>query len=398
MKIRSFFSIYALSLVFVLGATSCSSPQKLVERGRYDDAVEVALRRIAGNKKKKTKHVLALESALNRANQRDMREAERLKKQGRPENWPTINRLYSNIRQRQSKVEPLLPLVSNEGIKASFRFVKVESLENESREKAATFYYTKAEQLLKEAKRGDKLAAREAYAALENIDPYFQRFRDKEQLKNTARDLGTTRILVKMENNAPVVLPAALERDIEALNVRDLNTFWQNYHTRAVSGLSYDYAVKMRITHIDISPELVKERAYEESRKVQDGWRYLLDENGNVAKDSLGNDIREARMITVRAQILENYQSKVATLSGRVEIYDQRTGERIESHPLSAEAIFENYAATFRGDERALSAQSKRRIGNRPQPFPSNEALLFEAAEQLKPFMKDRVAGLRRLI
>jgi len=398
MKIRSSSFPILFSLLVALVFTSCSSPQKLVEHGRYDQAVEVALRRLSGKKKKKAKHVMALESALNRANQRDMNEAERLKRQGRPENWPRINDLYQSIRHRQSKVEPLLPLISYEGIKANFRFVKVEGLENESRKKAAEYHYARAQRLLEDARRGDKLAAREAYQELDEIDGYFERYRDKEELKNLAREQGTTRIMVKMENDARVVLPAALERDMEALNVRDLNTFWQAYYTDQVSDLKMDYEVVMRITRVDISPELIKERSYEESREVQDGWRYVLDENGNVAKDTLGNDIKEPRMITVYAQVLEQYQSKVAALGGSLEIYDKRTGERIDSHPMSAEAVFENYASTFRGDKRALSTDSKQRIGNRPQPFPSSEALLFEAAEQLKPFMKQQVASMRRLI
>jgi hypothetical protein len=389
---------FVIVLLTTLFLASCASPQRLIEAGNFDQAIEVASRRLKGKKHKKTKHVLALESAFNRANQRDMRDADRLKRQGRPENWPKINRLYQDIRLRQRRLEPFLPLISKEGIKANFRFVKVDQLENESRKKSAEFHYAKAQNLIRQADRGDRLAARQAYDELVAIDQYFANFRDKQTLKEKARDLGTTRVLVKMKNDARVVLPRDLERDIRAMSVRDLNSFWKAYFTEQARGVDYDYEVVMRINRVEVSPGLVKERSYEESNRVRDGFRYVLDENGNVAKDSLGNDIKEPRIITVRAQILENYQIKEAFLSGRLEFYDKRTGDMIDSRPMATEAIFENYASTFRGDQRALSAESKSRIGNQPQPFPSDESLLFEAAEQLKPFIKREIAATRKMI
>ena len=385
--------------LLIIGLASCASPNNLIERGNYDQAIEVTMRRLSGKKQKKTKLVMALESAFNRANQRDMREADRLKKQGRPENWPKINRLYSDIRNRQRRLEPLLPLISKEGIKANFRFVKVNELENESRQKAAAFHYAQAERLIKNAQQGDKLAARRAYDELEAVDQYYRSFRNKEQLKNKARDLGTTRVLVKVKNDARAVLPRTLERDIKSFGVRDLNSFWKEYYTNQVgSNVPIDYEVVMRIQRIEVSPGIVKEREFEETRKIQDGFRYILDDNGNVMKDSLGNDIREPRMVTVRALVVEQFQSKYAALSGRLEFYDKRSGDLIDSRPLSAEANFDNYASTFRGDQRALSTQTKQRIGNRPQPFPSDEILLLEAAEQLKPFIKNQIAATRKLI
>ena len=386
------------TLIFALVISSCTTPQQLVEHGHYDQAVNIALRRLKGKKKKKTKHVLALESAVNRANQRDMREADRLKKQGRPENWSQVNELYRRIRNRQSKVEPLLPLVSNEGIKANFRFVQVESLENESREKAAEYHYARAKAMLVDAQKGDKVAAREAYKALDVVDQYYQNFRDKRSLKEKARDLGTTRILVKVKNNANVIMPLALERDIRSLSVRDLNSFWQSYYTEQANGVQYDYEIILRIMDIQISPGFVKEREYVEQKRVQDGFIYIVDENGDVLTDSLGNKVTEPRYINVKARIWETTQTKTAALSGRLEIHDKRTGELIDSQPMAADATFENCAAIYRGDERALDKRTLQLTRNHPQPFPTDEALLFQAAEQLKPFFKKEITRARRLI
>ena len=67
-------------------------------------------------------------------------------------------------------------------------------------------------------------------------------------------------------------------------------------------------------------------------------------------------------------------------------------------YSANADAVFENYASTFRGDRRALSEDACRYLGNRPQPFPTDEALLLTAMEQLKPVIKSRIAETRKLI
>lgn len=374
------------------------SPEKLVERGNYEAAIEVASRRLAGKKNKKTKYVLALEEAFTKANQRDLSSADRLKRQGRPENWVRIHEYYLSIRRRQEALAPLLPLVSKEGIQASFRFVKVDELEMESREKAAEFHYAEAQRLLRDARTGDRLAARRAFAELDRIEQYFRRYRDVEQLREEALYLGTTHVLVRLRQEAPVAMPQAFEQELTAIAVQDMNSRWKVYHTRPVKGQDYDYEVIMRINRIEVSPGIVREREYEETAQVEDGWEYVLDENGNVAKDTLGNDIKVPREVQVRALVLENYQNRTARVNGRLEFFDRATDNLIHTEPLFAEAVFENYAATFRGDKRALSKQSRQRIGHRPLPFPTEEILLLQAVEQLKPFIKREIAGARRMI
>ncbi|MEQ8704756.1 MAG: hypothetical protein RIC19_12595 [Phaeodactylibacter sp.] len=386
-------------LFLVLSLTSCMSPEKLVEKGNYEAAIEVASRRLAGKKNKKAKYVLALEEAFAKANQRDLSNADRLKRQGRPENWARIHEHYLSIRKRQEAVAPLLPLVSKEGIKANFRFVKVDELETESREKAAEFHYAEAIRLLRNARQtGDRLEARQAFAELDRIGQYFKRYRDVEQLQEEALYLGTTFVLVRLRQEAPVTMPNAFEQELTAIAVQDLNSQWKVYHTRPVKGQEYDYEVVMRINRIEVSPGLVREREYEETAVVEDGWEYVLDQNGNVAKDTLGNDIKVPREVRVRALVLENYQNKTVRVNGRLEFLDRATENIIHTEPLFAEAIFENYAATFRGDKRALSKQSRQRIGNQPVPFPSEEVLLLQAVEQLKPFIKREIARTRRMI
>lgn len=387
-----------LIAIVSLVLASCASPMKLVETGNYDQAIELAVKKLAGKKTKKTKYVMALEDAFYKTTTRDMAYADELKKEGRPENWQKINDIYKKIKRRQDRIKPLLPLIDKDGIKAEFRFVKVEGLERESKEKAATFLYEDARRLLTLAKEGDKMAAREAFAQLDKIKRYYTSYRDRSQLMNLAHELGTSYILFEMTNNAPVVLPLGFEREITRISVNDLNSKWKEYHTRQQSGTAYDYKVVMNITDIQVSPGVVQERKYTDDREIEDGFDYVLDENGNVKKDTSGNDIKVPRNVIIRAEVLETYQNKVANVSGRIEYIDLKRNQVINTDRIAVEAVFENYAATFRGDDRALSQQSRQRIGNRPLPFPENEDLLFTAAEQLKPVIKEKIARARIII
>jgi hypothetical protein len=230
------------------------------------------------------------------------------------------------------------------------------------------------------------------------IGTYYRDYKDRRELMNQARDLGVSRILVAIENAAPVVLPRAFEQELERMSLRDLNKDWREYYLQPVQGITFDYKVVMKITQINVSPSLVKEREYEDAKEIEDGFEYVLDERGNVRKDSLGNDIKVPKKVFIRAQVLETYQHKAAAVAGHLEFIDLRTRGLIDSKPLAAEAVFENYASTFRGDKRALSEESKRRIGNRPLPFPSEESLLLDAANRLKPVIRQNIERANRLI
>ena len=388
--------IFLLSALFVL--QSCASAEKLVDHGRYDEAIALAQRRLSGKQRKNPKLVQAAEEAFRKVTARDMRRIDRLKMSNDDNRWGEINAITRRIRSRQEALQPLLPLTDKHGYTAQFRFVEVDGLEQESRDKAAAYHYAEAGRLLQRARSGDKPAARAAYRELEETQRYFRRYRNSVAMQQEAHQLGTTHIMVTVANNAPVVTPAQFDRYLTNINVADLNNFWQQYHLRDTRRGDYDYEIKVRITNIAVSPEVVREREYGDSRTIEDGFEYVLDERGNVTKDSLGNDITVPREVTIEAWVIETLQQKEATVEGLVEVRNMTTNRVIRTAPLTASAFFENYASTFRGDKRALSQETRRRIGNSPVPFPTNEGLILQAAEQLKPVLLDQILDYNHLV
>lgn len=385
-----------IAAMTLLLASACTSPEKLIEKGDFDRALIVSARKLSGKKKKKQKYVRAVEEAFHKVTARDMRKAKALEAEGRPENWVEINRIYAKMKKRQNLIEPLLPLVDKEGYKADFQFVRVDGLLHESKEKAANFYYIEGKRLMAQAERGDKEAARDAYHQFEKIGQYFRSYKDEARLMRKAHDLGITYVLFKMENNSNVLLPRDFEREIKRISVADMETKWRTVHLNAQAGRTYDYNVVMNFQHIEVSPGLIRERTYTDTKNIEDGWRYVLDQNGNVLKDSLGNDVKEPNYIDIHADVYESVQTKSAIVTGELEFIDNRTRQLFHREPITAEAIFENFAATFKGNQRALSQESKRKIGNAPLPFPTDESLVLQAADHLKPVIKQKIKrGLR---
>ena len=393
---KPIFSSIALSLfVAVVAFTSCSSPRKMVEQGNYDDVIAKTISKLAGKKNKRREHVQALEEAFQRATDNDMRLAARLKAERRTGYWERVYDTYRRVRSRQDRIEPLLPLVDQDGVEATFRFVKLDGLIAEARRNAAEDIYREAVDLLSASRQGDKNAARNAFQKLERLERFDRNYKDARQLQQDALELGRTYILFKMTNEAPAILPVAFEKELLAIGTYDLESRWRSYHVNPVSQVQYDYEVIIKLTEIEVSPELVREREYEDTREIEDGFDYVLDERGNVMKDTAGNDIKVVRNVLIRARVLESFQSKAARVGGRVEIYNLRTRNLVESQRFDAEALFENYFAVFDGDERALSDESKANCGSQPLPFPPDEILLLDAAERLKPIIKRKVANSR---
>ena len=392
------FGITLLGILFIF--SSCTNTQKLIDNGNYDEAIEYATRKLRGKTKKKAKYVAALETGFRKANVRDMKRLNHLRKNAieRPQNWERILDIADQIDERQRLIDPLLPVIDKEGYQANFKFVHTASILSEAKNEAAEVLYKSALAHLKKAEQGIKLAGRFAYRDLDKVSRYKRNYKDVNSLLRKARELGTTHVLLSVKNSAPVVLPAAFEREIKRITVRDMQGRWTEYHTKANENTTIDIRVIMNINDIDVSPERVNERAYVDQKEIQDGYEYLYDENGKAVVDSSGTHIKIPVKRIITAEVIESFQHKTAIVSGNLDFFDPQTKELLRSTPISVETVFENYASTYRGDRRALSSDSKRRIGNSPRPFPSDESLLLEAADRLKPIIKKKIVYVDDLL
>ena len=371
-------------LVSLIGA--CVSSRKHLDRGEYDAAISKAIKKIV-RKRTREKEILVLEQAYKKANDKDKESVLFLKKEGTPENWKNILDLYVKINSRQERIKPLLPLKipSTQRI-VEFEIVNYDEEIIQAKQKAAEYFYTHALVLLE---KNDKVNIRKAYYELSQVKSYYPSFRDVDDYLKKAKALGTSHILFKMQNKTNIPLPPSFEQELTKISLTDLNGEWLDYQVYENKNVNYDYTILVNMKIIDVAPEAVKEIYYKESREVQDGWQYTLDAKGNVKKDSLGNDVKTKKFKAISCNVVENYQSKKAIISGSLDYIDNHSGQLLKTDPITSESFFEHRSALAIGDINALKPETKAKIGRSPVPFPTGFDMLLQAGETMKDMIKN---------
>ena len=377
--------LYFAVLAFLV--TGCATPDKLLERGDYDSLIDMATKRMSG-KKKKDEYVMALERGFDKMIKRDMARIEALRLSNTAADWEEIVRIACDIEYKQSRVEPFLPLVSESGYQAKFTFVKTSTIVTEATAKAIELHEARLTDLVNAARRGNKASAREGFNLIDHIRS-LANTTYRPELREEMRTLGMNRVLVKIENETHALLPPRYEDELMSVDIFNQGRTWDRFYTEVRDGDQMDYEVVLRILDIATGPDELREVNTNFVKEVKDGWEYVLDERGNVKKDSLGNDIKKDKFIKVNATLIESIQEKRTLVHARMDIVNKHRGTRICSQPLDVENRFTHTARNYHGDERALDAHLRNRIA--PIPFPSELAMLMDAFKAMKPKFFDEV-------
>jgi len=325
-----------------------------------------------------------LEDAYYKVVARDLNSINHLKADGNPENLKVIYNLYTNLDARQEAIKPVLPLqVDGRLVSLSFNDYSNEIVD--AHIKVSKHLYTKATSLLES---NDKYAAREAYDHLSYIESINSDFKDVRQLMKTSHFKGTDFVKVSIQNDTYQIIPQQLEADLLDFNTYGLDKFWTVYHAQADTSIDYDYAMDLQLKQINISPEYVNDRQILRRKQIVDGWEYLRDDNGEIVQDSLGNNIKVDKIITVKARVFETSQTKSAQVIGRVVYTDLKTNQRLDSFTIDSTFLFENLFATIRGDRRALTNRDRDLLRQRFIPFPSDSQIVYDTGEDLKYKLK----------
>lgn len=384
-------------LLLFLGIVLISCGKRQVEMalntGNYDAAIQDALRKLENNKDKKRKqdYVLMLGDAYTKVVERDMSTINHLKKDNNPEQYQQIYETYMDMHLRQESIKPVLPLQVN-GKNVTFKFNDYSNAIVEYREKTSDYLY---DQGLKFLDSDDKRFIREAYNTFEYIEQINPNYEDTRALMEEAHQRGMNYVIVSIENHTHQIIPRRLEDDLLDFNTYGLDQFWTVYHANNISEINYDYAMQLQLKQIVISPEQIKERQLLREREIVDGWKYKLDRNGNVMKDSLGKDIKVDNIVKVRARLFEFEQTKSSQIFGDVLFVDLKSNQIINRYSLESGFVFQNLYATFRGDERALLNEDRELIRNRMVQFPSSEQMVFDTGEDLKVKLKNIIGRFR---
>ncbi len=366
---------------FLFLSWGCGSTSKLILSGNYDQAIARTINKLKRNRNNE-KQIKFLKEAFDKAQERDLRRIEYLKKEGLAGNSVEVFRIYEQIKERQEKIKPLLPLYIDEA-EVPFKLINVDDELIRWKKEAAGFLYESA---VRQLKNGDKYDARQAYEKFAEVDQIFPGYRDVEKYMNEARNKGMNYVLYLVTNRSANLVPIEFVEELYTLDYARINGKWFTILPEIEKhNVESDHEVAVIIDIVDVGPEQIKEKEWIEKKEIENGYIYAKDENGNFITDSLGKKIKVPIYKEIQCKVIEAQQFKAATFKGKIELRDLRSNQLLDSQPLNVNFVFEHLSYRTEGNTDALSEETRKKLGNRPVPFPSDFQMVMDAAREVKP-------------
>ena len=384
-----------LFLSLILFSCGVKQTQSKLSTGDYDGAINNAVDALRTNKTAKGKqdYVYLLEEAFAKAKQRDLSTLNLLIKENNPANFERIYNLYNQLNNRQERIKPLLPLpLHKEGRNAIFPMDDYSDEIISSKNNLSGFLYSNAKKLMTSR---NKLDFRQAFDDLRYLDQLNPNYKDVRTLMDEAQYKGTDFVHVSTKNETGMVIPKRLQDDLLDFSTFGLNDKWTVYHNNRQQSVYYDYGMIVNFRQINMSPEQVREKQFVKEKQIKDGVKNLIDADGNIVKDSLGNPIKVDNFKTISVNIYEFTQFKSCQVTAKVDFIDLRGNQLIDTFPLASEFIFEYIYANYNGDKRACEETYFQYFDRRAVPFPTNEQMIFDSGEDLKAKLKSIITNNR---
>jgi len=392
-KLYSFLFIISFALIF----SACNPSKKLLDSGQYSFAVQKSVKKIQ-RKRDNNKEIAVLIKAFPLANQDDLDKINYLNREGRANRWDDVYALYHRLKNRQKLVRTVTPLKYN-GRLVEFDMPDYTDEMIEAKKNAADYYYNQG---LDKMKLNKKLEYRRAYSLFLKVKQYnLSEYSDLQSLISESYNKGLTKIAVTVENKSRYRFTQTYAANLIALNYsRKIDDTWKKFsaHPNGVDMNSYDYVAKVLVNRITISAEREKEKDYNQSKKIQDGYEYEYDARGNVKKDSLGNDIKHPKYKTIFAVVTEVTQSKSLTMEGTVQIVKSSTRSVVTSNNYSAKNVFKNVYIRYKGNKNALSEEYRKKQGGKRVDFPSDFKMMDNVVPQIKQQVTYKLIGSKSSI
>ncbi len=367
---------------------SCASSSKRLDKGDYDAAMQISAKKIMKDPGK-FEEVDVFNDAYKLANHKDKAEIDRLKNIGDPANWGKIYNLYGNLKRRQDLAATLPPVGINYD-ETNY----LADIEN-AKTQATVYAYEKGNELLL---TNDRFKARQAHAYFLEAKKYTPNYNDVDDKIAQALLIGTTNVYFKIEDNAQLVAPKAMMDNVQNIEVNDLDGNWINYDAYIDNAKLYHYSIILSLDLIEVTPEELKETTTVETKEVEDGFDYVLDANGNVTKDSLGNDIKIKKYKTISCTVNRYQQKKAARITGSMNYYDNLTESKLKVEPIVSDALFEHFYTVAVGNLDALTPETRKELSTQAVPFPPSEALIIQAGEVMKVMAKEAIVANKSLV
>ena len=374
-----------LLLVLLSGLLSCGGRkqiEKQLQLGNYDAVISNALKKLNKNKsdKRKQHYVLLLKDAYEQVVKRDIKRINHFKKGDNPELLKSIFELYVKLDYRQEAIKPYLPMKIGNHI-VNLTFIDYSKDIQEYQFKVSNHMFNNGLILLSSEDKYDARKAHKLFTYVEDINPNFKNTR--ELIKN-AHLKGIDHVIINLFDTTDQIIPKYIKEEVANIKDATINHQWIQYHNFAKESMRYDFEMNVDIKQILISSEALTEKQFIRNKNIVDGWEYQLDIDGNVLKDSLGNDVKIDKIKQVRARFFAFNQFKTSEILAEVTFVNLKTNTILKTIPIDSKLVFENNFGTYSGDFRALTRFDRALTREKSVYFPTNEQMIFDSSEDLR--------------
>ena len=361
---------FPIIIFLIMIVAGCSSPQQLAEQQRYDEAIDVLLKKMQKSYSPKTTAELC--NIYHQANAVDSAAIVTLLNSGEPDIWFPVFTAYQRLDTRQQKIAALPESVRQQ---IGFQLFDYAAYLFQTRQKACLYQYTLAERHLLHDKRMD------AMQSLEIVNSLDSSYRRTAHLLDSLHRTAPAPLYYQILLDYPYPLPPGMAEFITESDLAPYSTI--NIYFVNKKPDPYRLYAEIRITDVKIAPEKTGELAFAESVQMQDGLAYKLDESGDFLRDSAGQKIEIPKFKTLACYVSDYQQQKSIQLFGEVLLVSVPDGKILIRKPVQGASHFTHRYARFKGDLDALSPESALLIGSRKQEFPSDGAMIQHASENL---------------
>ncbi len=264
------------SIVFIIIFYACASTtslQKTIHRGEYEQPIQLAVHKLSKNKNnpKFQEYIPILEEAYRKATDKDLSQIAYCIKEGSPQSNKIAFDLYHNIRQRQAKIRPLLPLhyaTENRNTTISLQNYDQEFLALKS--KVSEDIYQEGVYYLRQDGEQAAIQANEVFTSLNSFAPNYKDTSDK--LIQSNQKIGAaiySKGMELMDSNEGEA--SAIQAYEEFLRLQDFDADYPNITAilQKAKNKVGDAIVHNANTFLEVSSKVERRKGYEELLRLQ---------------------------------------------------------------------------------------------------------------------------------
>lgn len=193
---------------------------------------------------------------------------------------------------------------------------------------------------------------------------------EEEEMIAKAKNLGTTRVLVKVMGTKPIHTNESLSGTLNAKK----RSQWISYLFRDNSNYEIDFTLELNENKPNVMLGKVNKRIEQRTKQVE-YWEEETDANGNKTK------VKKTKEVVGMFAILD--QTKTAQLNWTLSLKDLNNGQAIYSETeTTTHHITHEYASLESGDILAIPDNMETEVDLDSQPFPEDDAMAKEVREK----------------